>query len=72
MFGTHNHRVILLHTPGDGAGTLTGQQRILGEVFEVASAQRMALQIHRRSQPYIHVEILAFLTDCIAKSVAQL
>ncbi len=49
-----------LYAVGHGSSHLTGEQRILGVVFKVASAERIAVDVHARCKPQGYVEFIHF------------
>ena len=57
---------MLLHALCDGGGKLAGDQRIFGEIFKVASAADIAVNVQRRSQPQLHAEAFHLIAHQIA------
>ena len=59
---------VALDTADIGGRHLAGQERILGEIFEVASAQRVAVDVHTRGEEDVH----AVFQDLVAHGLGHL
>ena len=47
-------RAVALYTAHIGGGHLAAEYRIFREVFEIAAAERIAMEVHARGKEYVH------------------
>ena len=71
MFDGHAPSRMGLDPAGDGGGEASGQQRVLGEVLEVASAQDAAVQVEGGGEPEVDAEALHLGPDDVAEPLGQ-
>ena len=71
MFDGHAPPRVGLDPVGDGGGDASGQQRVLGEVLEVASAQDAAVQVEGGGEPEVNAEALHLGPDDVAELLGQ-
>ena len=57
---------VALDAANEAGGHTAGDDRIFRIVLEVASAQRVAFDVHARSKQHVHVEIVSFLAERLA------
>ena len=57
---------VALDAANEAGGHTAGDDRIFRIVLEVASAQRVAFDVHARSKQHVHVEIVRFLAQRLA------
>ena len=53
---------VFLYAEGHGSGAFSGNQRILGIILKVSSAERIPVNVQSRRQPEIHMELLHFFS----------
>ena len=57
---------VALDAANEAGGHTAGDDRIFRIVLEVASAQRVAFDVHARAKQHVHVEIVSFLAERLA------
>ena len=60
VFDGHSASFRCLNALGEGCGHAAREQRIFREILEISSAQRIAVDIHARGQPELHMQFLHF------------
>ena len=63
--------ILLLHTLNIGCCNLTRQQRVFGVVFEVTSAEGIAMQVHARAEDHVATVFLGFVADGLSHFADQ-
>ncbi len=53
---------VALDTPDIGRSHLAGEERVLGEILEVTSAERVAVDVHTRGEENVHAVFKHFVT----------
>ena len=67
----HSPPRVGLDPVGDGGGDASGQQRVLGEVLEVASAQDGAVQVEGGGEPEVDAEALHLGSDDVSETLGE-
>ena len=62
---------VALDAANEAGGHTAGDDRIFRIVLEVASAQRVALNVHARAEQHVHVEIVRFLAQRLAHFLGE-
>ena len=62
---------VLLYAAGDRGGEAPGDQRVLGEVFKVAAAADVAVDVQRGSKPEMHAEALHLIADDVSAALGK-